>query len=123
MKLLKLNELLKPQDLYMIRECKNRKTYDWLYLNTLLNYFDYQYSIVDIIRLNGTKEKYDLINIEPYKSYNARYRKFLADKNVSQKVVKYYINKLFPNVEMKTITRQYKYVPEIKNTYLALRSR
>mgnify|MGYP000124484249 CR=1 FL=1 len=123
MRLLKLNELLKPQDLHMINECKNRKTYDWLYLNTLLNYFDYQYSIVDIIRLNGTKEKYDLIKIEPYKSYNARYRKFLTDKNVSQKVVKYYINKLFPNVKMKTITRQYKYAPEIKNTYLALRSR
>lgn len=27
MRLLKLNELLRPQDLYMINECKNRKTY------------------------------------------------------------------------------------------------
>lgn len=123
MRLLKLNELLRPQDLHIINECKNRKTYDWLYLNTLLNYFDYQYSIVDIIRLNGTKEKYDLIKIEPYKSYNARYRKFLTDKNVSQKVVKYYIKKLFPNVKIKTIVRQYKYAPEIKSKYLAMRSR
>lgn len=123
MRLLKLNELLKPQDLYMINECKNRKTYDWLYLNVLLNYFDYQYSIVGIIRLNGTKEKYNLIKIEPYKSYNARYRKFLTDKTVSQRVVKYYIKKLFPNVEMKTIIKQYKYASEIKKTYLALRSR
>lgn len=123
MRLLKLNELLRPQDLHMIRECENRKTYDWLYLNVLLSYFDYQYSIVDIIRLNGTRKKYDLIKIEPYKSYNVRYRKFLTDKNVSQRVVRHYIKKLFPNVEIKTITRQYKYAPEIKNTYLTLRSR
>lgn len=123
MKLLKLNELLRPQDLYMISECKNRKTYDWLYLNVLLSYFDYQYSIIDIIGLKGTKEKYDLINIEPYKSYHTRYKKSLIDKNVSQRVVKYYIKKLFPSVEIKSITRQYKYAPEIKNTYLALRSR
>lgn len=122
MRLLKLNELLRPQDLHMIRECENRKTYDWLYLNVLLSYFDYQYSIVDIIRLNGPRKKYDLIKIEPYKSYNVRYRKFLTDKNVSQRVVRHYIKKLFPNVEIKTITRQYKYAPEIKNTYLTLRS-
>lgn len=121
MKLLSLKELLRPQDLYIINKCKNRKTYDWLYLNVLLSYFDYEYSIVDMIRLIDTRKQYDLIKIEPYRSYNARYRKFLTDKNISQRVVKYYIKKLFPNVEMKTIVRQYKYAPEQKTRFLALR--
>lgn len=38
-------------------------------------------------------------------------------------LAKYYIKKLFPNVEIKAITRQYKYAPEIKSKYLAMRRR
>lgn len=123
MRLLKLNELLRPQDLYMISECKDRKTYDWLYLNILLSYLDLEYSIIDIIRLIDTKKQYDLIEIKHKKDSNKRCKNFLTDKKLSQRVAKYYIKKLFPNVEIKTIIRQYKYAPEIKNTYLALRSR
>ena len=123
MRLLKLNELLRPQDLHMIIECKNRKTYDWLYLNVLLSYLDLEYSIIDMIRLIDTRKQYDLIEIKHKKDSNKRYKNFLTDKKLSQRVVKYYIKKLFPNVEIKTIIRRYKYATEIKNTYLALRSR
>ena len=123
MRLLKLNELLRPQDLYMINECKSRKTYDWLYLNVLLSYLDLEYSIIDIIRLIDTRKQYNLIEIKHKKDSNKRYKNFLTDKKLSQRVAKYYIKKLFPNVEIKTIVRRYKYAPEIKNTYLALRSR
>lgn len=123
MRLLKLNELLRPQDLYIISVCKNRKTYDWLYLNVLLSYLDLEYSIIDIVRPINTRKRYDLIEIKHKKDSNKRYRNFLTDKRLPIRVAKYYIKKLFPNVEMKTITRQYKYVSEIKNTYLALRSR
>lgn len=123
MRLLKLNELLRPQDLYMINECKSRKTYDWLYLNVLLSYLDLEYSIIDIVRPIDTRKRYDLIEIKHKKDSNERYRNFLTDKKLSQRVAKYYIKKLFPNVEMKTIIKQYKYASEIKNTYLVLRSR
>lgn len=123
MRLLKLNELLRPQDLYIISECKNRKTYDWLYLNVLLSYLDLEYSIIDIIRPIDTRKQYNLIEIKHKKDSNKRYRNFLTDKKLSRRVAKYYIKKLFPNVEIKTIKRQYKYATEIKNTYLALRSK
>lgn len=69
MRLLKLNELLRPQDLYMINECKSRKTYDWLYLNVLLNYLDLEYSIIDMIRLIDTRKQYDLIEIKHKKRF------------------------------------------------------
>lgn len=123
MRLLKLNELLTPQDLYMINECKSRKTYDWLYLNILLSYLDLEYSIIYIVRPIDTRKRYDLIEIKHKKDFNKRYRNFLTDKRLSIRVAKYYIKKLFPNVEMKTIIKQYKYASEIKNTYLALRSK
>lgn len=123
MRLLKLNELLRPQDLYMISECKNRKTYDWIYLNVLLSYLDLEYSIIDIIRLIDKRRQYDLIEIKHKKDSNKGYKNFLTDKKLSQRGAKYYIKKLFPNVEIKTIIRRYKYATEIKKTYLALRSR
>lgn len=122
MKLLKLEELLN-EDKCIISKCKKRKTYDWIYLTTLLRHLNKDYSIVDTVSIKNTKKQYDLINIENLVTYNKNFKDKYINKDVSERVIKYYIKKLFPNVEVKTIIRQYKYTPEIKKTYIGLRSK
>lgn len=122
MRLLKLKELLN-EDMYIISECKNRKTCNWIYLMVLLRHLEKDYSIIDTISKRNTRKQYKLIEIKNLVIYNTNFKDKYINKNVSNRVIKYYIKKLFPNVEIKTITRQYKYAPEIKNTYFALRSR
>ena len=86
----------------------------------LCTLFNYTYSIQDTIYYNKNKRvKYDLIKFEKLKSYS---NLSTINKFIKQETLMKFFRVLFPQVEVKTITRQYKYAPEQQETFYALKT-
>lgn len=121
MKLFNLNQYLNTTDHEkFFKLYEKRKTYDWLALQVLCTLFNYTYSVQDTICCTKNKRvKYDLIKFEKLKSYS---NLSTINKFIKQETLMKFFKILFPQVEVKTITRQYKYAPEQKEIFYALRT-
>ena len=121
MKLFNLNQYIKKTEhAKFFKLYEKRKTYDWLALQVLCTLFNYTYSIQDTIYYNKNKRvKYDLIKFEKLKNYS---NLSTINKFIKQETLMKFFRVLFPQVEVKTITRQYKYAPEQQEVFYALRT-
>lgn len=121
MKLFNLDQYLLDTNHYnFFKILKYRKTYDWIALQLLCGLFNYTYSIQDTIyNVKNKRIKYDLIKLEKLRTYSdlSKINKFIKPETLI-----HFFKKLFPEVEIKTITRTYKYAPEQKETFYAFRT-
>lgn len=120
MKLFDLKTYLKTTQIdNYFKNSKKRKTYDFWALSALCRVFNCDFTIIDSIKDIKTKQTFDLIEFHKLSNFYQKTKKM--KKDIKPKNIIYFFKKLYPNVSVKKIMRQYKYAPEQKNIYFALR--